>query len=277
MIPVSVELSGGITTQVNVVQHRRLTASLLTSVVHQAARRRTVFDAGGTMGLTGIVQTDHGDLRMDEWVAHPHHPDLTQAIAGPLRYLAALLADNPLGQVTIKAAKLRIEHRPQTHVESLRSLEVLNPNVRAGQALELRLRWRDYQDGERHQRVSMPLPVELSPGDAQVFLVSGQAIDALEMRCGNGTPPVHTNDLVPWLNERASSRHRGIFLVRPLPTQSHGSRRALSSAWSQRLPSVDLDALPGSCLIVSRKMLRPGLGPVSARLSAPLSIQGAHR
>jgi hypothetical protein len=277
MIPITVELSGAPTLRAQVVRHRRLTPSLLASVVHQAARQHTGFEAGGTLHLSGSINTELGKLPIDEWVAHPHHPGLAAAVVQPVRYLSSLLADNPLGAVLIKGVTLKLEHRPDTSVESLRQLELLHPRPRAGTQVEARLLWRGYQNGERRQLVSLPLPKELSPGEARFIVASGSAIDALEAYCGDGLAPTQRSDLLPWINARASSNSRGLFLVRKLATQSHGSRRALSDAWTRRLPKVDSDAPNGDCLIIARRMLPAATGPVDAQMSQTIFIQGAQR
>jgi hypothetical protein len=277
MIPIEVQLSGAPSLRAQVVRHRRLTPSLLATVVHQAARQHTSFEAGGTMRLSGSIDTELGKLRIDEWVAHPHHPGLAAAVVEPIRYLSSLLADNPLGAVSIRRVALKLEHRPKTSVESLRRLELLHPRPRAGTQIEARLLWRGYQNGERRELVRLPLPAGLSPGEARFIVASGATIDALETACGDGLPPGQRQQLLPWLNERASSNSRGLFLVRELATQSHGSRRALSDAWTQRLSKTDVDAPSGNCLIIASQMLPPASGPVQAQMSHPIFIQGAQR
>ena len=55
-----------------------------------------------------------------------------------------LLLDN-LGGVAIRKVEVLVHRAATTHVESLRSLEVLNPTPRSGDPLDLSLRWRRYQ------------------------------------------------------------------------------------------------------------------------------------
>lgn len=275
MIPVTIDVGEAQPFKVDLAIHRRLTPSLLRSVAHQAALRRTDFDAGGTVGLTGMLETSHGSVKINEWVAHPHHPGTGGAVAEPLRWISAMLLDNPLGSVTLKSAKLKLHRLPTTHVEALRTVEILNPNPQPGQPLDLRLRWRRYQDTDRHQDVSLPLSNDLEAGPAQLVVAGGGSIDSLERHCGDGAPPRSQKELVPWLNDRADPRARALFVVRAIPTQSFGSQRMMRSAWDERLPRIDLDSEPGGCLIVARHDLAPAAGPVVADQVLSFSLQGA--
>ena len=275
MIPVRVDVGEAKPIEVDVAIHRRLTPSLLASVTQQALRRRLGFEAGGTLGLTGTLETEAGNVRIDEWVAHPHHPGTSGAVAQTLYWMSELLLDNPLGGVAIRQVELKLHRAATTHVESLRSLEVLNPTPRSGDPLDLRLRWRRYQQPDRLQSVSLPLDTSLSPGTLQVIVAAGSAVDAVERHCGDGAPPRTLNQLIPWLNARASARQRAIYVVRSMATQSFGTRRMVRARWDDRLPKVDLDAEPGNCLIVARHRLDEAAGPVVANEVYSIELQGA--
>ena len=124
--------------------------------------------------------------------------------------------------------------------------------------------------------MSVSLSDTLPAGKAQVIVAAGSSMDAIERHCGDGTPPRTLDQLVPWLNSRASARQRAIYVVRALPTQSYGPRKMLRSAWNERLPSIDLDREAGSCLIVARHDLGTAQGPVVANEVLSFHIQGAY-
>ena len=176
----------------------------------------------------------------------------------------------------IQSAQFKVQRLRETYVESLRGVDLLNPHPRSGEALDLRLRWRQYQKPDRHQNVSVSLSDTLPAGKAQVIVAAGSSMDAIERHCGDGTPPRTLDQLVPWLNSRASARQRAIYVVRALPTQSYGPRKMLRSAWNERLPSIDLDREAGSCLIVARHDLGTAQGPVVANEVLSFHIQGAY-
>ena len=276
MIPVQIDVGEAKPIRVDLAIHRRITPQILASVTQQAALRRTGFDAGGTVGLTGTLTTAHGPVQINEWVAHPHHPGAAAAVAQSLRWITGLLLDNPLGSIAIQGAQLRVLRLPETHVESLRGVDLLNPTPRSGDDLDLRFRWRRYQRQDRYQSLSITLDRTLNPGEAQVVVAAGSSIDAIERHCGDGTPPRTLKQLVPWLNARADARQRAVFVVRPLATQSYGPYKMLRSAWDERLPSLDLDREAGGCLIVARHDLGTAQGPVVANEVLSFHIQGAH-
>ena len=277
MIPVTVQVGPGQQSRAHVVQNRRLTPSLLASVVHQAARRRTQHQSGGTVVLKGRIETTHGTLNLDEWIAHPDHPDLAARVAGSIAFLVGLLQDNPIGVVQVKRVDATVQRLPDTHLSELRRMDLLHAHPRAGQNLDVRLAWRRYQKGLINENAQLKVPAGLSPGAARLVFAAGAEIDNLERRCGDGLPPTEVKELVPWLNARASNRQRGLFLVRTMDTQSQGSRRALSDAWSSRLPHRNRDAQTGYCLIVAKQMLSDAPGPTRGFMSTSVQIQGAHR
>ena len=103
------------------------------------------------------------------------------------------------------------------------------------------------------------------------------AVDAVERHCGDDAPPRTLNQLIPWLNARASALGAASHLCGPpsMATQSFGTGRMVRARWDDRLPKVDLGAEPGHCLIVARHRLDEAAGPVVANEVYSIELQGA--
>ncbi len=270
-IPLQLDV-GGTPYKVELAWHRAVLPMIAKAIIANALKERSEFEAGGTLRLTGTIATDHGDLRLDEWAAHPTSTRLAGPLTGALAGYLNTLINNPIGSLRPRAMYLKIAEQRTIEVESLRDLRVLTPRVRAGEEVVVIVRLRRYQGGERQLRLSMKIPRATVPGPAQLHVCTGSLLDEADQLTGHGEPPRRIEAIVDWLNDRHSPNQLALLALRGGDARSFAEAGSLTSGRIEALAGPSLDSRSHSFQRLARGDLVINPGPVTGHLAVPIDI-----
>jgi hypothetical protein len=272
VIPIAVTLPGGRTVRSDLSWQRHILPTIARTVVASAFRDRSAFEAGGTVHMTGSIDTGRGAVRLDEWFGHPDSTGIGFHAAARLAEFIGLLVTNPIAELRPKAIEVKLAHNTHTNLYYLRQIRLLTPQVRAGQEVEVSVRLRTYQGGWRNLRLRAQIPDHLAGERLQLVVGAGARIDWAHEQAGRGGPPSAADDIVPWLNRRTPENRLQLLVARGETRRAFGPNAATASARLRGIAAHDADATSADTQIVERSPPVDLDGPILGLLISPVDV-----
>jgi len=96
--------------------------------------------------------------------------------------LIGLLCNNPFEEAVVRSAETKIEILPPSQVATLTSVHTAKGEVRAGEPFKVSAVLSPFRGRDRIVSFDVTLPEDTPPGDVQIFVGGGSAMDTLDRR-----------------------------------------------------------------------------------------------
>jgi hypothetical protein len=272
VIPLAVSLPGGRVVRSDLSWQRHVLPSIARTVVASAFSDRTSFQSGGTVHLTGSIETTAGAVQLDEWFGHPDSSNMGHHAALRIAELLRLLVTNPVAEIRPRTIDLVLTHAEQTNLYFVRQVRLLTPQVLPGSDIEVSVRLRSYQGGSRNHRLRARVPDHLAGEQLQLVIAAGASIDWANEQTGSGRPPSQTADIVPWLNRRTPANRLQLLIARSETRRAFGAHVATASARLRSVAAMDADSSWAGAQIVARSAATELDGPISGMIITPVDV-----
>ena len=225
MIPVSVKVaSRGATREFNydILRNRAWSPVLLALTTANSLTRTTDFDAGATLALRcriaveGYPTVTYEDLYSSTSPAQPVHTLLANDAAS----LFNLLYNNRFEEARVRSADLEVEVLETSKVATMTSLRAARTEVRPGESLTVTAVLSLYRGRTWEETWNVVLPEDMRPGDTEIIVGSGPAIDSLDRRMleRQFTQASELGDLVRLASRQRRARTLYLRMTRRAPT-----------------------------------------------------------
>jgi hypothetical protein len=168
----------------DVVRDRTWTPVIAAMTTANSMVRSTEFDSAATVALRSrIVLDGHPEVIYEDLYSgtSPSQPVHIQA-ANDVGSLIGLLCNNPFEDTVVRAAETKIEILPPSQVASLTSVHTAKGEVRAGEPFKVSAVLSPFRGRDRVVSFDVTLPEDTPPGDVQIFVGGGSAMDNLDRR-----------------------------------------------------------------------------------------------
>ena len=186
-IPVTVRVAsrgGRRVFRYDILRHRTWSPVILGLTTANSLVRTTDFNAADTLALRyrldveGYPRLEVDDLYSGTNPGQPVHMSLANAAAG----LFNLISNNPFSEARVLAADLDVELLPESQMAQVASLRCSRNEVRPGEVFTVTAGLRPFRGPERQVSWEVALPEDTPPGETQITVGSGPAIDGLDRR-----------------------------------------------------------------------------------------------
>jgi len=186
-IPVAVRVTSGAGRRdfhYNILKNRAWSPVLLALTTANSLVRTTDFDASATLALRyridiqGFPPVTLEDLYSGTNPAQPVHV----ALANDAGSLFNLLYNNRFEEPKVSGVELNVEVLQGGQVALVSSLRASRTEVRPGENLTVTATLDLYRGREWEESWVVPIPEDSTPGDAEIVVGSGPAIDSLDRR-----------------------------------------------------------------------------------------------
>jgi hypothetical protein len=187
MIPISVRVAsrGGTRTfHYDILRNRAWSPVVMALTTANSLVRTTDFDAGATLalrcriGIEGYPTITYEDLYSTTTPAQPVHTALANDAAG----LFNLLYNNRFEEARVRSADLEIDVLETSKVATMTSLRAARTEVRPGESLAVTAVLSLYRGRTWEETWNVVLPEDTRPGDTEILVGGGPAIDGLDRR-----------------------------------------------------------------------------------------------
>jgi len=168
----------------DVVRDRTWTPVIAAMTTANSLVRSTEFDAAATVALKSrIVLDGHPEVIYEDLYSgtSPSQPVHIQA-ANDVGSLIGLLCNNPFEEAVVRSAETQIEILPPSQVATLTSVHTAKGEVRAGEPFKVSAVLSPFRGRDRVVSFDVTLPEDTPPGDVQIFVGGGSAMDNLDRR-----------------------------------------------------------------------------------------------
>jgi hypothetical protein len=168
----------------DILRHRTWSPVMLGLTTANSLVRTTDFSPADTLALRGRIDAEgYPRLEVDELYsgtnpAQPVHMALANDAAGLLN----LISNNPFSEARVLAAEIDVELLPESRLALVTSLRASRNEVRPGETFTVTAGLRPYRGAERQVSWEVALPEDTPPGETQITVGSGPAIDGLDRR-----------------------------------------------------------------------------------------------
>jgi hypothetical protein len=186
-IPVTVRVAsrgGRRVFRYDILRHRTWSPVMLGLTTANSLVRTTDFNPADTLALRyridveGYPRLEVDDLYSGTNPGQPVHMSLANDAAG----LFNLISNNPFSEARILAADLDVELLPESQMAQVTSLRCSRNEVRPGERFTVTAGLRPFRGPERQVVWEVALPEDTPPGETQITVGSGPAIDGLDRR-----------------------------------------------------------------------------------------------
>ena len=225
MIPVTVKVaSRGATREFHydILRNRAWSPVVLALTAANSLTRTTDFDAGATLALRcriaveGYPTVTYEDLYSSTSPAQPVHTLLANDAAS----LFNLLYNNRFEEARVRSADLEVEVLETSKVATMTSLRAARTEVRPGESLAVTAVLSLYRGRTWEETWNVVLPEDMRPGDTEIIVGSGPAIDGLDRRMleRQFTQASELGDLVRLASRQRRARTLYLRMTRRAPT-----------------------------------------------------------
>ena len=168
----------------DVVRDRTWTPVIAALTTANSMVRSTEFDAAATVAIKSrIVLDGHPEVHYEDLYSgtSPSQPVHIQA-ANDVGSLIGLLCNNPFEETVVRSAETQIEILPPSQVASLTSVHAARGEVKAGEPFRVSAVLTPFRGRDRIVSFDVTLPEDTPPGDVQIFVGGGSAMDNLDRR-----------------------------------------------------------------------------------------------
>ena len=223
-IPVTVRVTSGAGRRdfhYSILRNRAWSPVLLTLTTANSLVRTTDFDASATLALRyrieiqGFPPVTLEDLYSGTNPAQPVHLALANEAGG----LFNLLYNNRFEEPKVTAVDLNVEMLQGSQVALVSSLRASRTEVRPGESVTVTAVLDQYRGREWEESWVVTIPEDATPGDAEIIVGSGPAIDGLDRRTieRQVTQAAGLGDLVRLASRQRRSRTLYLRMTRRAP------------------------------------------------------------
>jgi SpoIVB peptidase S55 len=168
----------------DIVRHRAWSPVLVALTTANSLVRTTEFEAAATLAvryridLKGHPAVEVEDLYSGTNLAQPVHLALANDAGG----LFNLLFNNRFEDPAVRSLALEVEMLQESQVATVTGLRASRPELRAGEAFTVTATLQPFRGEERSVVWEVALPEDTPPGETDLIVGSGPAIDGLERR-----------------------------------------------------------------------------------------------
>jgi hypothetical protein len=225
MIPVTVKVASRGATRVfhyDILRNRAWSPVVLALTTANSLTRTTEFDASDTLALRCRIAVDgyppvvYEDLYSSTSPAQPVHTLLANDAAG----LFNLLYNNRFEEARVRSADLEVDVLETSKVATMTSLRAARTELRPGESLSVTAVLSLYRGRTWEETWNVVLPEDTRPGDTEIVVGSGPAIDSLDRRMleRQVVQAASLGDLVRLASRQRRSRTLYLRMTRRAPT-----------------------------------------------------------
>jgi len=187
MIPVSVKIASSGATRAfhyDILRNRAWSPVVMALTIANSLTRTTEFDAGDTLAMRcriaveGYPTVVYEDLYSTTTPAQPVHALLANDAAA----LFNLLYNNRFEEARVRSADVEVDVLEASKVATMTSLRAARTEVRPGESLAVTAVLSLYRGRTWEETWNVVLPEDTRPGDTEIVVGSGPAIDGLDRR-----------------------------------------------------------------------------------------------
>lgn len=187
MIPISVKVASGGATRAfhyDILRNRAWSPVVMALTIANSLTRSTEFDAGDTLamrcriGIEGYPTVVYEDLYATTSPAQPVHALLANDAAS----LFNLIYNNRFEEARVRSADLDVDVLETSKVATITSLRAARTEVRPGESLAVTAGLSLYRGLTWEETWNVVLPEDTRPGDTEIVVGGGPAIDGLDRR-----------------------------------------------------------------------------------------------
>jgi hypothetical protein len=166
----------------DVLRHRAWSPVLSALVTANSLARTTEYDATASLALAVRLDVEgHGpvtfeDLYAGASAAQPVHLQAANDVGS----LMNVLANNRFEEAEVRSAVVDIEALPEARIASVAWVRASRNDVRPGETVRVTAAVRPFRGEERRVDFDVTVPEDTRPGEVEIAVGSGPAIDGLE-------------------------------------------------------------------------------------------------
>jgi len=225
MIPVTVKIASHGATRVfhyDILRNRAWSPVVLALTTANSLTRTTEFDASDTLAMRCRIAVDgyppvlYEDLYSSTSPAQPVHTLLANDAAS----LFNLLYNNRFEEARVRSADLEVDVLETSKVATMTSLRAARTEVRPGESLSVTAVLSLYRGRTWEETWNVVLPEDMRPGDTEIVVGSGPAIDSLDRRMleRQVVQAASLGDLVRLASRQRRARTLYLRMTRRAPT-----------------------------------------------------------
>ena len=225
MIPVTVKVASHGATRVfhyDILRNRAWSPVVLALTTANSLTRTTEFDASDTLAMRCRIAVDgyppvlYEDLYSSTSPAQPVHTLLANDAAS----LFNLLYNNRFEEARVRSADLEVDVLETSKVATMTSLRAARTEVRPGESLSVTAVLSLYRGRTWEETWNVVLPEDMRPGDTEIVVGSGPAIDSLDRRMleRQVVQAASLGDLVRLASRQRRARTLYLRMTRRAPT-----------------------------------------------------------
>ncbi len=168
----------------DILRHRAWTPALVAFTTASSLMHTVAFDAESTLSLKYRIDIDGlppvllDDLYSGTNAAQPAHLEL----ANDAGALFGLFYNNRFEEPRVRALNLAVESLPPSRVAAVTSLQTARSTVRPGEPFTVTAVLSPYRGEARQVVFDVRLPEDTAPGETEIVVGSGPAIEGLDRR-----------------------------------------------------------------------------------------------
>ena len=202
MIPLTLQIAGGRTLHVEILDQAGLTPQIAMVVVYQALQESNRAQAEASYHLTGRIRLNgEADVPLDSWAVPAEAMPAQMSAALGLGSLFHQLYSSGERMSAVRGIEVRVEQmdeRVQLQLEQARLLG--SGAAHAGDTVQVEATLRPWRQAPHTVQFALTLPARLAPGPVRLLVSDGGTIDRI------ADPPLPPGQNRPWKTLLAASR-----------------------------------------------------------------------
>ncbi|HXH28588.1 MAG TPA: hypothetical protein VNL37_06045, partial [Candidatus Polarisedimenticolia bacterium] len=187
LIPVTARITSGTATRTfhyDIVRHRSWSPVLLALTLANSLTRTTEFDPSVTLKLAARIDVKgKPEVRLEDLYSSPNPAQpLHLALANEIAGLFNLLYNNPFEAIDVASVEADVQVLPPARVARLASLRASDTDLRPGDTFTVTAVLASFRGEERSVSWKVTVPEDMPPGEAQIIVAGGAALDGLDRR-----------------------------------------------------------------------------------------------
>jgi hypothetical protein len=183
--------------------------------------RSTEYEAGATVALRyRYVLEGYPEIRQERLFAgtspgQPVHAAVANEAAGMLGFLYS----NPFEEPKVSAIDIEVDVLPPSRLSILSSLSATRGEVRPGESVRIDAVLTEYRGASRTVPFTLTVPEDTPPGELQVIVAGGSALDSIDRRTIERqlTQAANLGDIVRLIGRQRTTQSLTLRLARRSP------------------------------------------------------------
>jgi hypothetical protein len=204
-------------TRVEVVHSPVWLPMLTDTVVSSAVLKRIGAEAGGTVEMKAGIEVNDLYLEVEDAYAAPSPVKVAAYASRDVAQILAVVSRNGLEPAEIDAVRVTLRVRPEVALFELESARVVPERARPGDTVAVEARVRPYRGVPKALRLALRVPDDAPPGEAQLFVGGGAALDRRDAEARGALEPDSLTALLGILADRRPGQvlYARLYLPRP--------------------------------------------------------------